>query len=149
MFWNENERKVKLIFRMMTPHHTHYIWFPSSEHYLTLKERLSAWSLLMWRERVTAQSQAATTWRQRPCYRQHGLSTDMPLSDVLEEKGSTHSGFQKGKVNLICSAVELTKWFRRCQFHYRESEVPSLLQWGNCVQTWQGPVLLTAGTGEL
>lgn len=85
-----------------------------------------------------------------PYYPHHGLSTATPLSGMLQEKGSTHSGFQKRKVNLICSAVELTKRFRRrCQLHYRESGVPSLLQWGNCVQTWQDTVLSSAGAGEL
>lgn len=134
-----------------SPPHTHFILFPSSVHYLALKvQRLNASSLFMWKERITAHSQAATTWRQPPCYPHHGLNTDTPLSGMLEEKGSTHSGFQKCKVNLICSAVELTKWFRRrCQLHYRESGVPSLIQWGNCVQTWQGPVLSNAETGEL
>lgn len=87
---------------------THYIFFHSSVHYLAVRvQRLNASSLFIWRERMTAHSQAATTRRQPPCYSHHWLNTDTPLSDKLAEKGSTHSGFQKCKVNLICSAVEL------------------------------------------
>lgn len=62
------------------PPHTHYIWFPSSVHYLAMKVQiLNVSSLFMWRQRMTAHSQAGTTWRQPPWYPHQGLSTDTPL----------------------------------------------------------------------